>query len=194
MTKTNRDLYQEIHALAEEHSIENVGLERYLLALLALAHGKPTEADFDCDEFVGLLGAAFKAEPAAFDETWRQATYDETERASGYDAWHNEIITQIVDLREMAEAGTLDDEWKSFGTQSPRGRDWYNFSPEGYLECAVSGCFGGWVPTEEWALQVGPAGMREVPASEVELEPAVVIERIDWDTFAGFLVAGRVYE
>jgi hypothetical protein len=39
----------------------------------------------------------------------------------------------------MAEAGTLENEYRYFGIDSPTGFRWYNFDPCSYLECGVRG-------------------------------------------------------
>jgi len=47
------------------------------------------------------------------------------------------ICYQIADLHRMAQAGLLENKWRSFGIDSPTGHRWYNFDPSSYLHCAV---------------------------------------------------------
>jgi hypothetical protein len=59
----------------------------------------------------------------------------------GYRLWEETITSQLADLREMAAAGILENEWRGFGVDAPSGARWYNFDPRTYLECAVAGTF-----------------------------------------------------
>ncbi len=74
-----------------------------------------------------------------------------------------------VDLRRM-RGGTLAEEWRYFGSESPTGKGWYNFDPLTYLECAL-------------------AGMSACACNENAdlLTPG-------WRPFASFLELGRTYE
>ena len=58
-----------------------------------------------------------------------------------YDRVVGRLAQQILDLRQMQAAGTLDlpgaDLW--WGQDAPSGRRWYNFTVEAYLEPTARG-------------------------------------------------------
>jgi hypothetical protein len=66
--------------------------------------------------------------------------------------------------------GTLANDQRYFGVDSPRGSRWYNFDPLTFLECAVAGTFGE------------------------EDDPVFEIAEVSWEKFAGFLSVGQSYE
>jgi hypothetical protein len=119
--------------------------------------------------------------------------------AAGFDRWEAFVLRQIVDLREMAEQGMLQDEMRYLGTDSPRGQKWYNFDPCTFLECAMAGSFGGWqagddsdrdyVPGPVAVLgddrQVTTADPHDVP------NPVVAMREVSWDDFRSFLGCGQ---
>lgn len=83
------------------------------------------------------------------------------------------INYQIADLQRMADAGTLENEYRYFGIDSPTGNRWYNFDVDAYLECASSGV-GGYEPITE--------------DESTESEPCA------WFYLAIFLWLGQIYE
>src|SRR5262249_46794018 len=120
----------------------------------------------------------------------------------GFVGWEARLIRQVVDLREMAEGGMLDNELCYFGINAPRGPRWYNFDPCTFLECATAGTYGGWQPGDATgrAYVPGPVAVlgedgrlttrdpREVPA------PRVPVLEVSWDDFCHFLGNGQWYE
>jgi len=55
-----------------------------------------------------------------------------------YEAFRNVILTQIYDLDMMERSSNRDRTILGTGYSSPRGRKWYNFRTEDYIECSAS--------------------------------------------------------
>lgn len=102
----------------------------------------------------------------------------------------------------MDRAGTLADEQRYFGVNSPRGALWHNFDPGTFLECAVAGRFGGWRAGDATGRELVPGKVavldgagNVVDADPAELdEPIIEIKTVSWDVFADFLECGQCYE
>ena len=188
--RTNRDLYLFVAALAENDDGEGRELEEYLRALWRLGAAKQANDRLTLACFAGLLVGAFHEEAPAFSPAWRDIAEEEGTH-TGYPRWERTIFSQIVDLREMRDAGMLANEHRYFGVDAPRGRRWFNFDPLTYLECAVEGAFGGWRPGDR-------TGRDYVSAKTAELEdvdiPIFEMTRVSWDQFADFLRAGQSFE
>jgi hypothetical protein len=129
--KTNRDLYLAVTQLVKQEEKNKRSLESYLLALLSLGQQYQHRETLAPDEFFGMLTRAFHETALPFNEVWRKQDYDRN--FTGFLAWQNRIIYQIVDLRAMKEAGTLNDTMRYFGIDAPRGSRWYNFEPGSFL-------------------------------------------------------------
>ncbi|MDB5338793.1 MAG: hypothetical protein JWN70_4412 [Planctomycetaceae bacterium] len=166
---TGCDLYQAICELSERHRSGDRTLEHYLLALVNLTRSLETRTGLLTAEFYGLLSDAFEAPPMDFDESWSTAYESSKADGVGYRGWLSTAIRQIIDLREMEACGTLANEHRWGGIDSPRGDRWFNFDPASYLECAIAGT--GW----------------DEPQSDELLE-------ISWEMFADFLYLGQTYE
>lgn len=223
--QTNRDLYLGIVGLTERHRSGERGLEEYLRALWAGVRCFRERASLSADEFFGLLSAAFTLPAPLFDEAWRSHYVDDhtgsmtgclaaklgarqqsrgagEASSSGFDRWESFVRRQIVDLREMAEQGVLEDEHRYFGVDSPRGQRWYNFDPCTFLECATEGSAGGWRSGDDTGREYvsGPVAVltddgmvtavdpRDVP------DPVVSIGKVSWADFQFFLGCGQEYE
>ncbi len=197
---TSRDLYQAVAALRERHRGAGRSLEAYLLALWSLARPLAHQPSLSFDAFVRILDEAHTAAPPPFDEAWR-ALPDEAEELTGFAGWEQVIIRQIRILREMAEAGTLENEHRYFGVSAPRGDPWFNFDPAGYLEGAVVGTFGGWEPEDGGRVVVpGPVAVMGddgeihlVDPAEID-DPVIALPEITWEAFTDFLQNGQWYE
>jgi hypothetical protein len=154
------------------------------------------------EEFVEVLAEGFTAEPLPYDNRWGDAYCADTEGMIGFAKFEATIVQQIVDLREMREAGILEGEWIGLGVDAPRGGRWYNFDPRQYLECAAEGAIGGWEsgdPTGR-GFVLGPVAVLNADgtigsADPRELEPRVFpVPRVTWEQFADFLICGQAYE
>jgi hypothetical protein len=198
--QTNRDLYLAIARLIKQVSETERSLEFYLLALLKLAQEFKQCETLTTGEFFALLQQAFEIEPLAFDNTWRGLEYQRD--LTGFVAWQQSIIHQIVDLREMDENGTLQDKQRYFGVDAPSGARWYNFDPATFLECAATGTYGGWEESDDTGrvyvpgkvMVVNEQGQYEsVDPREIE-DPIIQLTRISWEEFREFLWMGRDYE
>jgi len=199
---TNRDLYLVIAELCGRAADQPRSLEDYLTALWQLAAAHRARAALTLSELAGLLDAALRADAPAFDPAWSQRHSSAGDRSGGHAGWERVILDQIVDLHEMAAAGTLANEHRYFGIDAPRGRRWYNFDPATYLECAVAGTFGGWQPGDstDRKLVPGPVAVLDESGQLTSVDPAEIdhpivdLGPISWEVFADFLVSGQCYE
>lgn len=177
--KTNCDLYRSIVACSERHAASGRSLEEYLLAMLSLGSSVADRETHSLQEFHNILASSFTVAPDPFDSAWPDS-YDAFKRDDddeGYAGWRSMILRQIVDLHEMGAAGKLEDEYRYFGIDAPRGNRWYNFDPGTYLECAMACMFDG-----RKCKQPVDADLFEIP------------EGINWDDFKWFLYWGQAYE
>ena len=188
--RTNRDLYLFVAALVENDERQGRELEEYLRALWRLGSARQASDQLTLARFAGLLVAAFREQAPAFAPAWQRIAEEEGTH-TGYSRWERTIFSQIVDLREMRDAGMLANEHRYFGMDAPRGQRWFNFDPLTYLECAVEGTFGGWLPGDR-------TGRDYVSAKNMELEdldiPIFEMAGVSWDQFADFLRAGQSFE
>lgn len=199
---TNRDLYLAISGLIERHRSTPRALEAYLTALWSLGRESRSETTLSVGSFFEMLSSAFDVPTPAFDESWRSRYAPDNDDLSGFDGWEDAILRQIVDLREMDEVGTLANDMRYFGVDSPRGRRWYNFDPGGFLECATAGSFGGWQPGDDTGRDFVPGPVAVMNESgeiesrdprEIE-DPVFPMPSMPWDAFRNFLWYGQHYE
>ena len=197
---TNRDLYLTIAELVKVEALAGRSLEEYLRALWQLGVEWQSRAALSGADFVDLLTRAASADVPPFDEAWR-ATYA-AGAGDGFAGWQAAILQQIVDLHEMAEQGTLQNDYRYFGVSAPRGAWWYNFDPATFLECATTGAYGGWEPGDDTGRRLVPgpvavineAGQLELKAPDEIPNPIVRLDSITWDDFHSFLEYGQMYE
>jgi hypothetical protein len=190
---TNRDLYQFIAALLRLHADTSLPLEKYLENLRALGRARRSTASLTLAEFAQMLRAAFES-PTVADAP--------PTAAEGFLEWEACISTQIQDLRDMARAGTLNNDLRYFGVSAPRGAHWFNFDPCTYIECGAAGTFGGWREGDETGRMYVPGPVAVLDASGAlttadprDLEdPIVDLPAITWSTFQRFLESGQYYE
>lgn len=190
----NRDLYQFISGLVQRRSKTQPTLEVYLQHLRQLAQARRGQEGLRPSDFAELLALAFEPDPAvpAGLGPATQAFLD----------WDRRLGQQLLDLQQMKEAGTLDDEHRYFGVDAPSGRRWYNFDPATFLECAVAGTFGGWQEGDDTGRTYVPgpvavldaAGSLSTADPRALDEPVLPIHEIRWVDFEAFLEAGQSYE
>ncbi len=199
--ETNRDLYLAVAELMiKSRGIERT-LEEYLRALVGVSDRYRDRESLLPSEFLAMIAAAFTAEPVPAESSWFLPRDEEEEE--GYDAWRGALVTQVVDLIEMGQNGTLQDDQRYFGVDAPRGGRWYNFDPCTYLECAMAGTLGGWesgddtdrefVSGEVAVLDPSTGEMTAVSPEEIE-EPTTPLTDLTWDVLVDFLRAGQMYE
>lgn len=200
--QTNRDLYRAVAALIQERRESERLLEEYLRALFQAAQPFAQRESLSLQEFFGLLAVSFTAPAAAFDEGWRARFEEDLARRSGFAGWQARLIRQVVDLREMDERGTLRNEMRYFGIDSPRGQCWYNFDPCTFLECGATGTFGGWQEGDSTGRQFVPGPVAVLGADgQIEArdprdvpDAVVPLPALTWETFRDFLGNGQWYE
>jgi hypothetical protein len=198
--ETNRDLYLAVADLVTNQRGTERTLEEYLRALLGIGESYRDRKSLLPSEFLGMIIAAFTVEPIPTESSWFLPT---SEERAGYDAWRGTLVAQIVDLIEMRQRGTLEDEQRYFGVNAPRGGRWYNFDPCTYLECAMAGTLGGWEPDDETGRQLVPGkvavldpstgNIESVDPEDIE-EPTIRLTELSWDLLVDFLHAGQTYE
>lgn len=194
---SNRELYRVVTATLQRRSRPGPALELYLARLrqtfIAQA-GVPMTAD----GFAAALDAAFEGETPVLDTSVLQAVV----ASAATPAWHRQLARQLIDLREMAEAGTLERDDRYFGVDAPSGARWYNFDPHAFVECGLSGSFGGWEPGDDTGRELVPGTVAVVgadntltPVKPEELdEPHYSLTSISWEQVEEFLWAGQNYE
>lgn len=191
---TNRDLYCFIAELVKERSECHETLQSYLENLRRLARRLGAREAVSPKQFAELLRAGFVPEPGAAEP--------DPAATDGYIAWEERITQQILDLDEMKQAGTLDNEHRYFGVDAPRGGRWYNFDPCTYLECAAEGTFGGWHECDDTGRSYVPGPVAVLDASgaitsvdprDID-DPVVALPQITWEMFVDFLNDGQWYE
>jgi hypothetical protein len=202
MLYTNRDLYLAIDALSEQHAKCDRSLETYLLAVLNRSSAFHDHQFLTLAELYELITAGFTHEPLIFNDEWHDQYDHLPHEDNQYAGWQASLIRQIVDLREMAENGTLQDEQRYGGVSSPRQSRWYNFDPNGYLECAMAGSSGGWEPDDETGRQYVPGPVAvlgddgAIQSANPEDLPNLISEMpvITWEHFKDFIFCGQIYE
>lgn len=187
MKRTNRDIYKKIRDIGNQFE-EIPSLEEYLRSLWWIVSYSKDEK-LSIEQFIKWLELAFTEKPPPFDREWvlrRTKANDDLDLVDYYD-WEDTILYQIVDLRQMAAAGILDNEFRYYGVDAPRGSRWFNFDPLTYLECAIRGTFGGYIEEEVIVLVPSPTG---------ESADSSIFEITDfsWGDFIWMLECGRCYE
>jgi hypothetical protein len=191
---TNRDLYCFVAGLVKERSECSGTLQSYLENLRRLGRSLRDREAVSLQEFAELLRAAFNPELSTAEPSLTVT--------DGYIAWEKRITDQIRDLDEMRQAGTLDNEYRYFGVDAPRGGRWYNFDPCTYLECAAAGTFGGWQESDDTGRSYvpGPVAVLDPSGAITSVDPrdiddpVVALPQITWEMFVEFLDAGQWYE
>jgi hypothetical protein len=181
---TNRDLYLFVTRLRDVPAYEGCALEDYLRTLWRLGSQHASITELPLSRFAALLESAFRGPSPAFDPAWREIVEPDAPISSGYAGWERTILHQIVDLRDMDEAGTLRNKLSYLGVAAPRGGDWYNLDPLTYLECATAFTFRG-----------NRRGDGRIMVAPQKLDPPTYqIAQVDWNQFSIFLRAGQQYE
>jgi len=181
---SNRDLYIFVAGLREVSAYQDRSLEEYLRALWRLGSLHKDKAALPLTLFSELLERAFREDPPPFDPSWRRVANPNLTKPPGYEGWEQTILYQVVDLRDMADAGMLRNEMRYFGIKAPRENDWYNFDPLTYLECATAGTFEG--------FREGDGRIKLNPSTPDP--PITGLTHVGWDEFRDFLWAGQYYE
>ena len=184
---TDRDLSTSIAELRENCENSDRQLEDYLLAFWFLASQYKHQAAIAANQFIELLRLAFTMEIPAFQDEWRSKKFNlYSDEEDSYLAFEGMILEQIVDLREMDEAGSLSSELRYFGLDSPRGNCWYNFDSLAYLECAVAGFDDDWEEAEN---------IDTVLNKKASIDShSFTQDRISWSKIRDFFYCGRIYE
>lgn len=178
---TNRELYTLVTGFETERP-----LEEYLRAVWALGAKRKGEL-IGPEDVAAILTGALTTQAPEFDDAWRAEFPGAPEPTGEFVVdWERTILFQIVELRAMAEEGTLNDKLRYLGVNSPLGGTWYNFDPVTYLECGVRGTVGGYEASEVVVLIPDDDGDDDSP----------VFDLVDfgWEAFTDLLWCGQYYE
>ncbi|MEP7220327.1 MAG: hypothetical protein ABI876_15495 [Bacteroidota bacterium] len=201
---TDHDLYTAIdNLIANSADAPNLLLEDYLRALLRLSRLHADAEWLLPEEFIALLSRAFVEEAEPYDPAWRESYRRDAEALRGFARFESRLLGQIVDLREMREAGILDQKWAELGVDAPRGGRWFNLAPPLYLECAAT-AIDRWEKGEVVGNEILPgmvlalAPHTDGNVVERRTEECSIrihaVEKIAWEQFANFLWFGQIYE
>ena len=200
---TNRAFYLAVQELLKRRQEPERGLEDFLLAVLNAATAFADRPSLSLEELFQIIEAGFSIESEPFDGAWRtQRLPLPGEPIRDYFDWRRSVIRQIVDLREMSENASVENEFRYFGISAPSGRRWYNFDPASFLECATVGSIGGWEPDDESGRRYvsGPVAVMAEDGSIVSVDPAslpnptVEISELTWQRVEDFFLCGQEYE
>jgi hypothetical protein len=201
---TNRDIYRAITDLTEDPTRAPArDLEEYLRALLRLCRDRRTAPALSIEDFLAMLAGAFVAAPLPYDPAWADGyDRDVTDADGEYTKFEATLLRQVVDLREMRQAGILDGEWIGLGVDAPRGGRWFNFDPRQFLECATAGAVGGWKPGDLTGRDFvpGPLAALDADGNLRSADPRDVphpvrpLDAVTWGQFEDFLYCGQIYE
>ena len=102
------------------------------------------------------------------------------------------------------------EEYRYFGLDVPRhgpgerttSSYWFNWDPAGFVECVMTGSFGGWEPGDEGPRElvsgevavIGPDGEITTAAPEDLIDSPRSLSEITWSDVVDFLWAGQSYE
>ena len=183
---TNREIYLLVRSFEEKYKGQLPSLEEYLRSLWLLVSQSNIKSP-TIDQFAIWLEQAFTIAPSPFDSDWLKIRVDYGKDIPAYEDWEKLILFQIADLRRMADAGQLKDEYRYFGIDSPSGSRWYNFDPLTYLECGIRGSIGGYEEDEVIVL---------IPPEEGDSanSPVYEIKEFSWKAFIDILECGQGYE
>lgn len=216
---TNRDIYLSVVEIAERAEESSRSLEDYLRALLGIVCHYQEFSELSPSDFITILSDSLMVDPLPYDADWvsnyetesaklplsplAAARYPKIKRnSSHFTDFERTVHRQIVDLREMYAAGTLEDEMRYFGVAAPRGACWYNFDIGTYLKCAVAGGYGGWEPDDPTSRKPIPeeAAVLGADGSITVEDPAKFkslrfpVQSVTWADFIGFVYCGQCYE
>jgi hypothetical protein len=182
---TDLEAYRIVLSFEDRFASEKRSLEEYLRALLLCIEEAPSREP-SLRELLFMVEDAFVREPRAFDEHWRALAneYRQKEEHSCQEI----LIMQIVDLRAMQEAKTLDNEMKHFGVSAPSGISWYNFDPFSYTERGFCSTVGD--------------GMRSIETGELDEDGFELLDAVEdpkevqgsWELLKKILWRGQLYE
>ena len=172
---TSEQMYLQIEEMHAQEEGNDRSLEDYLCALYGLAIQHRHLSEIPVELLLRFMREAFHVEPLPYHLKWADSFSVDTSELSDFDVFAHSIQRQIVELREMAESGTLDHQFRYFGIKSPRGNNWYNFDPKSIVMCAMQGCFHCW------------------PISGTP-EEGVKFSTFSWGWLAWFFEVGQVYE
>jgi hypothetical protein len=201
---TDHDLYTAIdNLIANFLDAPDLALEDYLRALLRLSRVHVAAEWLLPGEFIALLSRAFVEEAEPYDPAWGELYRRDAGALRSFARFESRLLQQIVDLREMRDAGILDQKWGELGVDAPRGGRWYNLAPPLYLECAAAainrwekGKIVGNEILPGMVLNLAPyAGGNAVECRTDDISiPIYAVEKIAWEQFADFLWFGQHYE
>jgi hypothetical protein len=200
--RTNRNLYEFVLRFMENHKKTTRTLEEYLCSLWSIVSRYRDSESLSLTDFVTILEGALAAPVPKFVPVCPSSELKSIPEYAGFEEWEETILVQIALLREMNLNGTLENEQRYFGVETPDGSSWYNFDPLTYLECGIVGAFGGWEPEDDTGRQLVPGKVLKNTDGGEALDlgprdvqrPVLELRSISWADFIKFLECGRYYE
>ncbi|MCA9137339.1 MAG: hypothetical protein KDB00_11290 [Planctomycetales bacterium] len=117
---TIRDLYLAIEKLSKTHSGCTRSLGHFLLAFLDSSQRFSDRNDVSLADFYDLVCSSFNRDISAFNPDESDQNDNLPRDRNDYAGFRATLIRQIVDLREMDENGTLENEQRYFGVSVSR--------------------------------------------------------------------------
>jgi len=207
---TNRDLYLAVADLVARHAENRRSLEDFLRALHAELEPLYAEPSLTPDRFLAALDTAFTGPVPARDPAWRHEDLSgDRDVPSGVASVDRLLKCQVLDMEDADASGALRDDLRAFGMEvgSPEGTVrasggyFFNWHPQGFVECGVDGAFGGWEPGDDTGRTLVPGdvavltddGIISVPADQLGSR-VVELPVLTWEQVADFLWCGQTYE
>jgi hypothetical protein len=195
---TNRDLYARLVEAGDDMNAAGRTLAEFLRSWWQVGRSLADRAELDLDTVAAMVTAAATAEPPPMSPEWRTASYPLTSEPTSYGDWEKVVLSQIADLADFADAGSLD-RFAYFGVDVSRPPDvvratdarWYNFDPRGYLECGMAGSLGGWDSSDGLRTPVPGPVVPLKPEPEPGERPLGVLS---WTDLADLAICGQTYE
>lgn len=196
--RSNRELYARLVTVGEQMNAAGRSLDEFLRAWWLASRPVAGWARLEPDVVAAMVVSAATIGPPPVRQEWRTTSYDLARQPASYADWERVLLSQIADLADFADAGSLD-EYAVFGVDVPRppgvaratGVRWYNFDPRAYLECSMAGSLGGW--DEADGLRKAVPG----PVIPLTLEPEPgeqPLNTLTWGDLAELAICGQEYE
>lgn len=195
---TNRDLYTRLVGAGGDMNIAGRTLEEFLRAWWLVSRPVAARARLELDMVAAMVTAAATIQPPPLRPAWRTTSYGLAHDPVTYADWEQVVLSQIADLADFADAGPLDPQ-AYFGIDAARppgsvratSSRWYNFDPQGYLECGMAGSLGGWDEADGLRIPLPGPVIAAAPEPKPGERP---LNTLSWADLADLSICGQIYE
>jgi hypothetical protein len=111
-------------------------LEEYLRTLWLLGCGARDLTELPAARFAGLLRGAGTEPVPPFAQAWRTTDFSVSESMAAFDVWERVILSQVADLRDLAEGRQAGAPVRACGPH------WHNRTVAPFLACGAAGALG----------------------------------------------------